>query len=215
MKVGVLGSGDVGRALGRGFASRGNEVMIGSRTPKSPGLVAWSKEVGSHGRTGTFAEAAQFGEVLVVAVKGDAAEAALELAGPDRFAGKVVIDTTNALDFSAGMPPGLFTDQKRSLAERIQAKLPKAKVVKCFNIVPNSLMVDPKAPGGPPDMVICGDDAGAKLRVTEILRSFGWAGAIDIGALKEATWLEAWVPLWVRIAGALQSYNVAMKIVRA
>ena len=214
MKVGVLGSGDVGKALGRGFASRGNEVMIGSRTPKSPGLTAWAKETGPHGKTGTFAEAAQFGELLVLAVNGQAAEAAIELAGPAHFAGKVVIDTTNPLDFSGGMPPGVFTDRKVSLAERIQTKLPKAKVVKCFNIVPNSLMVDPKPTGGIPDMLICGDDAGAKQRVTEVLRSFGWAGAIDIGGLKEATWLEAWTPLWVRIAGAMKSYNVALKIVK-
>jgi 8-hydroxy-5-deazaflavin:NADPH oxidoreductase len=213
MKVGILGSGDVGKALGRGFAARGHEVMIGSRSPNSPGLIEWKKSVGARGSTGTFAEAAKHGQLLVVATLGQAAEAAVELAGPAHFAGKVVIDTTNPLDFSKGMPPGVFTQGDRSLAERIQAKIPKARVVKCFNTVPNSMMVDPKTPNGAPDMIICGDDAAAKREVAEILTTFGFPRTIDVGGLREATWLEAWTPLWVRIAGALKNYNVAMKIV--
>ncbi len=187
--------------------------MIGSRTPNSPGLTEWKKSVGARGSTGTFAEAAKHGELLVVATLGQAAEAAVELAGPAHFSGKVVIDTTNPLDFSKGMPPGVFTDGRDSLAERIQAKIPKGRVVKCFNMVPNSMMIDPKTPDGAPDMIICGDDPAAKREVTQILTTFGWPRTIDVGELREATWIEAWVPLWVRIAGALKSYNVAMKIV--
>ncbi|MCI4358521.1 MAG: NAD(P)-binding domain-containing protein [Thermoplasmata archaeon] len=215
MNVGILGSGDVGKALGRGFVARGDSVMIGSRTPESSGLTDWIAEVGARGRTGTFGQSAAFGEVLVVATNGQAVEAAIELAGAEHFTGKLVIDTTNALDFSRGMPPGLFTDGKQSLSERIQRKLPGAKVVKCFNVVPNSLMVNPKTKEGAPDMLLCGDDEGAKKRTKEILTSFGWTGVIDLGGLKEAVWLEAWVPLWVRIAGALGNYNVALKVVRA
>jgi predicted dinucleotide-binding enzyme len=213
-KVGILGSGDVGKALGRGFVTIGDEVMIGSRSPEGAGLVAWRQQVGTHGSTGTFGQAAQFGDVLVIATNGQGTESAIDLAGPAHFAGKLVLDVTNALDFSKGMPPGLFTTGSTSLAERIQRKIPNAKVVKCFNIVPNSLMFQPKTSDGLPDMIICGDDAGAKNQTIEILQSFGWAGAIDIGGLKEATWIEAWTPLWVRIATALQSYNVALKIVK-
>lgn len=205
MKVGVLGSGEVGQVLASGFVSRGHDVMIGSRTPDSEPLKQWKKSAGARASTGTFRDAAKHGEVVVVSVLGSGADQALELAGPSNLDGKLVIDTTNALDFSKGMPPGLFTTPTESLSERIQRKLPKARVVKCFNIVPNSMMVDPKVPGGPPDMIICGNDPTAKQETIALLKSFGWVGAIDIGNLEGARWLEALVPLWVRVAGALGS----------
>ncbi|HEV2520569.1 MAG TPA: NAD(P)-binding domain-containing protein [Thermoplasmata archaeon] len=213
MRIGILGSGEVGRTLGTGFVSRGDQVMIGSREPNSTDLTKWKSDVGGRGSTGSFSGAAQFGDLLVLAVLGQAAESVLEIAGPDHFSGKVVIDTTNALDFSKGMPPGLFTDGRRSLSERIQGKVPKAKVVKCFNTVPNVLMVHPSTEGGTPDMLICGDDAAAKAQVVEILHSLGWPRVIDVGGLSEAVWLEAWVPLWVRIGNALGRYDIAPKIV--
>ncbi|MCI4349711.1 MAG: NAD(P)-binding domain-containing protein [Thermoplasmata archaeon] len=214
MRVGVLGSGDVGRMLGRGFVAKGHEVMIGSRSPKSEALQTWRAEVGAKGSTGTFAESATFGELLVLSVQGAAVATAIDLAGPESFAGKIVLDTTNALDFSKGMPPGLFVGLTDSLGEQIQRKLPKARVVKCFNIVPNSLMVDPKVAGGPPDMMICGNDVAAKARTVEILKAFGWPGAIDLGGIENARWLEALVPLWVRVAASLNAWNSAFKILR-
>jgi predicted dinucleotide-binding enzyme len=212
MKVGILGSGDVGRILGKGFASRGHDVKLGSRNARSKEVQAWLKETKGKASTGSPAEAAAHGEVIVLAVLGAAVEQAIDLAGPKNFDGKVVIDTTNPLDFSKGMPPGLFVGTTDSLGERIQRKLPKARVVKCFNIVGNVNMVDPKVPGGPPDMLIAGDDAGAKKKVTAILKEFGWPGAIDVGGIDGSRWLEATVPLWVRVCTAVGDWNVAWKV---
>jgi 8-hydroxy-5-deazaflavin:NADPH oxidoreductase len=210
MKIGILGSGDVAQTLGRGFASHGNAVKLGSRTPDSEKLKVWRKEVQGQTSTGTFAEAASFGDILVFAVLGSAVDEAINLAGPKNFAGKLVIDATNALDFSKGMPPGLFTGLTDSLGERIQRKLPTAKVVKCFNTVPNSRMINPGDKSA--EMLICGNDPEAKRQVVQILKQFGWAGAIDIGGIAEAKWLEALVPLWVRTAVSINSWNSMFKV---
>ena len=188
--------------------------MVGSRSPSSAALSEWKAEGTGKRSTGTFSEAARHGEVVVLAVHGAAAETAVDLAGAPNLAGKLLLDATNPLDFSKGMPPGLFTPSGESLGERIQRRAPAAKVVKCFNIVPNELMVDPKVPGGPPDMIICGNDAKAKAHTVEILTSFGWPGAIDIGGIEGARWLEALVPLWVRVCGALNNWNVAFRVLR-
>src|SRR5215472_12543401 len=142
-KVGILGSGEVGKTLGRGFATHGYSVKIGSRTPDNEKLKVWKKEVQGDSSTGTFAETAAFGSILVFAPLGSAIDEVVNLAGTENFAGKLLIDTTNPLDFSKGMPPGLFTGLTDSLGERIQRKLTAAKVVKCFNTVPNSRMINP------------------------------------------------------------------------
>jgi len=211
LKIGVLGSGDVARTLGRGFAIHGNSVKLGSRTPDSEKLRVWRKEVPGETSTGTFAEAAAYGDVLVIAVLGSAVDEAINHADPKNFAGKLVIDTTNGLDFSKGMPPGSITGLTDSLGERIQRKLPQAKVVKCFNTVPNSRMISPGEKGA--EMLICGNDSEAKHQVVKILKQFGWAGAIDIGGIGESRWLEAFVPLWVRTAVSLNSWNAMFKVV--
>jgi hypothetical protein len=214
MKVGILGSGVVGQALGRGFAGRGHDVKIGSRTPDSDKLKEWSKNAGPKASTGTLAEAAAFGEILVIATMGTATEHVIDLASPRNFSGKLVVDATNPLDFSQGMPPGLFVGLTDSLGERIQRKLPDAKIVKCFNTVSNVQMVDPKFPGEPPEMLICGNDAEAKKRVTEILKLLGWPAALDVGGIEGARWLEALVPLWVRAGATLNTWMHAFKVVR-
>ena len=214
MRVGVIGSGTVGQALGRGFASRGHEVMIGSRTPTSEPLAKWKAEPGGRRSTGTVAEAAKHGEIIVLAVHGSGAEEAVDLAGHANLSGKLLIDVTNPLDMSKGMPPGLFTTSGDSLGERIQRRVPQARVVKCFNIVPNELMVDPKVSGGPPDMIICGNDPKAKAETVTILRSFGWPGAIDIGGIDGARWLEALVPLWVRVCLSVNNFHLAFRVVQ-
>ncbi len=210
MKVGILGSGEVAKALGRGFASHGNGVKLGSRTPDSEKLKEWRKEAQGETSTGTFAEAASYGDMVVFAVLGTAVDEAINLAGPKNFTGKIVIDTTNPLDFSNGMPPGLFTGLTDSLGERIQRMLPQAKVVKCFNTVPNSRMVNPGDKGA--EMLICGNDSGAKKQVVQILKQFGWAGAIDLGGIGESRWLEAFVPLWVRTAASTNNWNSMFKV---
>jgi 8-hydroxy-5-deazaflavin:NADPH oxidoreductase len=214
LNVGILGSGDVGQALGRGFASHGHDVKIGSRTPNSDKLKAWLKQTTGKTSTGTFAEAAAHGEILVLAAQGAAAENVIDLAGPEKFTGKVVIDTTNPLDFSKGSSPTLFVGITDSLGERIQRKLLQAKIVKCFNIVSNLQMVNPTFSEGKPEMLICGNDAQAKQRVIAILKEFGWPGAIDTGGIEEARWLETLVPLWVRVGAALNTWRHAFKVVR-
>jgi predicted dinucleotide-binding enzyme len=214
MRIGILGSGDVGQALGRGFASRGYDVMIGSRSPDSDKLKAWLQHTSGNVSTGTFAEAAAHGEILVLATLGTAVENVINLAGAEKFSGKVVIDTTNPLDSSKGSFPTLFVGIDDSLGQRTQRKLPQAKVVKCFNTVPNPQMVDPQFSEGKPEMLICGNDAEAKKTVIRILEDFGWPGAIDIGGIEEATWLEALVPLWVRVGDALNTWRHAFKVLR-
>lgn len=213
MKVGVLGSGMVGQALGKGFAGRGHDVKLGSRSPGSKELSAWRTGTEGKASTGTFAEAAKHGDLLVLAALGSAVDEVLKLAGPQNFAGKILIDASNPLDHSAGGPPGLFVGLTDSLGERVQRALPKAKVVKCFNTVPSAQMVDPKFSGGSARMLICGNDADAKRQVTAILKEFGWPGAIDVGGIDAARWLEAMVPLWVRVGGALNRWDHAFSVI--
>ena len=213
MKVGILGSGEVGRALGSGFASRGHEVKVGSRSPKSAELVAWRQKAGSNASTGTFAEAAKHGDVLLLAVRGTAVEDVIKLAGPENFGTKLLIDATNPLDFSGGPMPGLFIGPKDSLGERIQRVLPNAKIVKCFNTVSNTQMVNPKYAGGAPDMLIAGNDGAAKKEVIGILKEFGWPGAMDVGGIEGARWLEALVPLWVLVGSTIGRWDHAFKVV--
>lgn len=213
MKIGILGSGDVGKTLGLGFAKRGHEVTIGTRHPGSAKLKEWVKAAGKSAKTGTFADAAK-GELLVLAALGTALEDVISAAGPGNFAGKVVIDATNPLDFSKGMPPSLFVGLTDSLGERNQRRLPDAKLVKCFNTVPSSLMVDPSLPGGRAEMLICGDDAAAKAKVAVILKELGWTGAIDVGGIDGSRWLEALVPLWVRVCNAVGTWDQCFQSVR-
>jgi len=215
MKVGILGSGDVGRSLGLGFATHGHDVMIGTRHPDKPELAEWRTKAGKRTSVGSFSDAAKFGDTLVLCTKGDASEAVIDLAGPSHFDGKVVIDVTNPLDFSKGMPPGLFLGTTDSLGERIQKKLPKAKVVKAFNTVSNPTMINPKMNDGTPDMLICGNDTQAKRTVAGILKEFGWGEPIDVGGIDGARWLEAWVPLWVRLCQATGSWTVAFRVLRS
>jgi predicted dinucleotide-binding enzyme len=212
MRVGILGSGPVGQALAAGFAAHGHPVMLGSRTPTKAELIQWAPATAGKVSLGTFAETAIHGEVLVLACLGSVSEQVIELAGPAHFDGKVLIDATNALDFSRGMPPGLFTAAGDSLGELHQRKLPQARVVKCFNTVPNSVMVHPEIHGAMPDMIIAGNDGPAKASVVAFLREFGWPGAIDLGNIEESRWLEALVPLWVRVAIKLGNFNVAFKV---
>lgn len=215
MKVGIIGSGYVGQALGQGFASRGYDVKIGSRTPDSEKLKSWMEKGQGKTSTGTFSEAAAHGEILVLATLGTAVEEAVNLSGREKFAGKLVIDATNPLDFSKGMPPGLFVGTTDSLGERVQRMLPTAKVVKCFNTVNNQTMVNPKMKEGLPDMLICGNDEDAKRRVAGILKEFGWTDPIDIGGIDGARWLEAYTALWVRLALKLGNWTIAAKFLKS
>ena len=212
MKIGILGTGGVGQALGSGFVRLGHEVRMGSRDANSEKARTWVAKAGSGASAGTFADAARFAEVDVLATLGTGTERALELAGPDDFAGKVVIDATNPLDFSSGTPK-LFVGHSDSLGEQVQRWLPKAKVVKAFNTVGRDHMVHPKFPGGAPDMFICGNAAEAKKTVTGFLTAFGW-NTIDIGGIEGARILEPLGLLWVTYATRTNSRNHAFKLLR-
>lgn len=208
MKVGVLGSGNVGRSLGRGFVRHGHEAMIGSRTPAK--LDDWVEEVGERGSAGDFAEAAAYAEVGVLAFAGSAAEDVLALAGPERLAGKVVIDATNPLRMVNGAPE-LFVGHTDSLGERVQRRIPDARVVKAFNTVNNALMADPELPGGPPTMFMCGNDPEAKATVAEILEDFGWEPA-DIGPIERSRALEEMCMAWTYYGIAQGRWDHAFKV---
>ena len=197
MKVGVLGSGDVGQVLGAGFVSRGHEVKLGTRDPGKDKVKAWAAKNGSKASAGTFEETAKFGELLVLATLWDGTKAAIQLAKPENFAGKVVIDTTNPLDFSKGGPK-LSLGWNNSSGEEVQRMLPKARVVKCFNVVGNAHMIDPRFPGGPPDMFIAGNDAEAKKKAVEICTASGWpARSIWAESSRRATWNRSrWSGSW-------------------
>jgi 8-hydroxy-5-deazaflavin:NADPH oxidoreductase len=205
-RVGILGSGGVGQALALGFAGRGHEVMMGSRGPAKPELEAWLRDH-EEVRFGSFADAAAHGELLVLAVLGTAVEAALEQAGAPNLAGKVLIDTTNPLDFSHGFPPGLEWGHTDSGGEHVQRAAPDAKVVKAFNIIGSAYMVDPQFPEGrKPTMLIAGNDPDAKASVDRVVQSFGWPPAVDVGGIEASRELEALCILWVRIGGLRGSW---------
>lgn len=212
MKIGVLGSGDVGRRLGEGFIAKGHAVMLGTRTPSKAEVQGWLKETQGKGKVGSFSDSAAFGDVVVLACAGSAVDSVIKLAGERNFDGKLLIDATNPLDFSHGMPPGLFVGTTDSLGERVQRALPKARVVKCFNIVGNPTMVHPQMEQGLPTMLIAGNDVSAKAEVGRLLAEFGWEAPIDIGGIDGSRWLEAFVPLWVRVAQASGTWTPAIKV---
>lgn len=212
MKVGIIGSGEVARALGRAFVAEGHRVMLGSRNPASDKLKAWLEQVGANGATGSFAEAAAFADLAVVATRGAATEAALALAGPERLAGKVVIDVTNPLKMGPNKLLTLAVAGSDSLGETVQRALPAARVVKAFNTVNNAHMYKPDFPGGAPQMFICGDDADAKSAVADIVKAFGWE-PIDAGPIEAARLLEPLSLLGIRNAMKTGNWNYVFRLV--
>lgn len=212
MKVGVLGSGGVATTLASGFLKHGHEVMLGSRSPEK--LKAWA-ESNPTGKTGTFADAAEFGELVVLAVKGSAAWEALRRAGESALAGKVVIDSCNPI---ADAPPvngvlKFFTTLDESLMEQLQRHFPEARLVKAFNSVGSAFMVDPQFEGGRPTMFICGNDEDAKKAVTGILDQFGWDAA-DMGGAEAARAIEPLCMLWCLPGFLRNEWTHAFKLLR-
>jgi 8-hydroxy-5-deazaflavin:NADPH oxidoreductase len=214
MRIGVIGSGEVGASLANGFIRHGHEVMRGSRSPQK--LSSWKAEQGDRAQVGDMAQTARFGEIVVLAVKGTGAEAAVKEAGAENLANKPVLDTTNPI---ADAPPqngvlSFFTEMNTSLMERLQKLAPAAQFVKCFSCVGNDLMIDPKVKGGPPTMFICGNDAGAKQTTTKLLTQVGWE-TLDLGTAEAARAIEPLCILWC-IPGFLQNqWTHAFKVVRS
>lgn len=199
MKVGILGSGDVGQALARGFRAEGHDVVIGTRTPRD--------------EFKTFEEAAKFGELLVIATLWSGTQNAIRLAGAANFAGKTVIDATNPLVIAENAPPALALGHTDSGGEQVQRWIPDARVVKAFNIVGNQFMYKPEFPDGPPTMFIAGNDADAKKTVTGILTAFGW-DTEDAGGIEGARLLEPMCILWVMRGILSGSWDHAFKLLK-
>jgi hypothetical protein len=226
MRFGILGTGVVGKTIAARLDGMGHEVMVGTRDPEdtssraepdpygNPPFSDWQQEYPDV-RLGTFGEAAAHGEMVVNATAGTVSLEALEVAGEDNLNGKVLIDISNPLDFSRGMPPTLWVSNTDSLGERIQRSFPEAKVVKTLHTMNAYLMVDPAQLAGADHTVfVCGDDTEAKVKVTELLRSFGWQDIIDLGGITTARGTEMLMPIWLRLFGALQKPVFNFKIVR-
>jgi predicted dinucleotide-binding enzyme len=212
MKVGILGSGDVAKSLAVGFVKHGHEVVLGTRDPAK--LSGWM-ENHRGARTGSFAEAAKFAEVVVLAVKGSVAADALRAAGTANFAGKIVIDAANPIADAAPVNGVVrfFTSLDESLMERLQREFAGASFVKAFNSVGHAFMVNPHFKAGKPTMFICGNDQAARETVRGILDQFGWETA-DMGKAEAARAIEPLCMLWL-IPGFLRNeWSHAFKLLK-
>ena len=224
MKIGIIGSGVVGQTLGAKLAERGEDIVLGTRSPGSvndkrgfgQSLDGWLKATRGKARVGTFADAAAHGEIVINATSGTVSLEALRLAGEQNLRGKILIDVSNPLDFSKGMPPTMTVCNTDSTGEQIQRAFPETKVVKTLNTTNVNVMVDPAAvAGGDHDLFVSGNDAAAKARVTELLRQwFGWRTVIDLGDITTARGAEMILPIWLRLWGALGSPAFNFKIAR-
>lgn len=202
MKVGVLGTGNVGRTIAAKLVELDHDVLVGSRTAKEDAV--------------TFADAAGHGELLFNCTAGDKSLEALRMAEADNLAGKTLKDVANPLDFSRGMPPILAVCNADSLGEEIQRLFPRVKVVKALNTVTCKVMVDPSLVRGEHDVFICGNDEGAKDEVRELVRAFGWApeNIIDLGDITGARGMEMYLPLWLRLMDVAGSATFNIKVAR-
>ena len=225
MKVGILGTGGVGRALAEGFAAAEHDVMIGTRDVAvllartepdqmgRPPFSAWSSEH-TGVRVASFAEAGAHGDLLVNATLGAGSIDALRAAGAGDVDARIVIDASNALEFSGGSA-GLFVGLDDSLAERIQREFPAARVVKAWNTMTAALMTNPDlVAGGDHSIPICGDDEDARREVARLLEDFGWRDVVDLGDLTAARAMEAYLLLWLRLYTAFDTPMVNIKVMR-
>ncbi|MGZ5281890.1 MAG: NADPH-dependent F420 reductase [Bacteroidia bacterium] len=215
MKIGVLGTGMVGNAIGSKLVQLGYEVKMGSRTANNEKATEWAEKAGEKASHGTFEDAAKFGEIIFNCTNGMNSLNALEQAGKENLAGKILIDIANPLDFSKGMPPSLSVCNTDSLGEQIQRAFPETKVVKTLNTMNCYLMVDATIVPGEHDIFVSGNDEAAKTTVTEMLKKdFGWKEPIDLGDITNARATEMLLPIWVRLYGKYQSPMFNFKIVK-
>jgi predicted dinucleotide-binding enzyme len=214
MKIGVFGTGMVGNAIATKLVQVGHDVRMGSRTAGNDKAVGWVKSAGARASEGTFADAAAFGELLFNCTSGSVSLAALEAAGAANLKGKVLIDVSNPLARTAeGMT--LSVCNTDSVAEQLQRAFPDLKVVKALNTLTAPLMVNPSLLPGEHDVFMCGNDDGAKARVSQLLKeSFGWKNVVDLGDLSAARGQEMYVIFWVRMFGALKSPMFNIHVVR-
>lgn len=214
MKVGILGSGIVGETIGSKLVALGHAVKLGSRSATNEKAAAWVAQAGELASQGTFADAAAFGELLFNCTPGAVAQEVLESAGRANTSGKVMVDVSNPLQFAKGTPPTLFVTNDDSLGERLQRAFPELLLVKTLNTVNCSVMVEPSRVPGNHTMFLCGNDAGAKARVRQLLSDFGWRDMIDLGDITNARATEGLLPLWVRLWGVLKTGEFNLAVVR-
>ena len=213
MRFGVLGTGTVGSAVATRLVSLGHEVRMGAREAANPKARDWAAAQGARASAGTFAEAAAFGEIVFNCTMGTASLDALQAAGAQNLGGKVLVDLANPLDFSGGTPTLSTAAAGDSLAERIQKAFPGARVVKALNTVTAGVMGHPEKVPGDSDLFIAGNDADAKRRVTALLEEFGWKSVLDLGDVTAARGMEAYLLLWLRLAGTLKTPNLNVRVV--
>jgi 8-hydroxy-5-deazaflavin:NADPH oxidoreductase len=207
MKIAVFGTGMVGNAIGSKLIQLGHQVMMGSRTASNEKAQEWVRSSGINASAGTFAEAAAFGQIIFNCTKGLNSLDALKSAGEKNLNGKILVDISNALDFSNGMPPTLAIVNTDSLGESIQRAFPELKVIKTLNTMTCFLMVDPSLVPGDHSVFLSGNDEAAKAEVKDILISFGWKerNIIDLGDITTARGTEQLLPIWLRLWGKLQN----------
>jgi hypothetical protein len=214
MRIGILGTGVVGKTLATKLTKLGHEVRMGSRTAGGDKARAWVKESGGKATEGSFADAAAHAEMVFNCTAGIASLEALKAAGAQSLQGKILVDVSNSLDFSKGMPPTLAVCNTDSLGEQIQREFPTAKVVKSLNTVTAALMVDPSLVPGVHTMFVSGNDAKAKAAVIDLLKTgFGWKEVMDLGDISAARAQEMYLALWLRLFTKLKTPNVNIHVV--
>jgi predicted dinucleotide-binding enzyme len=209
MRIAVIGTGSAGRALAAGLRRIGHDVVVGTRDPAATaGREEWA---GSDIPLAAYADAAT-GAALVVNATGGLVS--LEALAEVDLDGKVLVDVSNPLDFSAGFPPTLSVKDTDSLAEQIQRAHPEARVVKALNTVTGAVMVDPARLPEPTTIFVAGDDELARTAVRELLGELGWTDIVEFPSLDAARGLEMWLPLWVRLMGNLGTADFNLRLVR-
>jgi 8-hydroxy-5-deazaflavin:NADPH oxidoreductase len=217
MRIGILGTGIVGRTIGTRLVGAGHAVCMGSRTADNARAAEWLAGASWGASIGTFADAARHGDVAFNCTAGAASLEALEMAGSDNLRGKILIDVANPLDFSRGMPPSLTVCNDDSLAEQIQRAYPETRVVKALSTMNCAVMVEPSLVPGDHNVFLSGEDGQAKAQVADWLGAwFGWprGNIIDLGGIETARGVEMILPLWLRIMGKLQSGRFNFHVVK-
>jgi predicted dinucleotide-binding enzyme len=211
--IGILGTGMVGSAIGAGLVKHGHRVMMGARVGLNPHAADWAQAHGINASSGTFADAATFGQMVFNCTKGVASVDALRMAGIDNLAGKILVDVANPLDLTEGTPVLAYCNSD-SLGEQIQRAFPRTRVVKALNTLNCALMLAPERLKGEHDLFICGNNSDAKAEVTKLLKSCGWQTIHDLGGIEAARGTEMLMPLWMRMMETLGTVEFNFRVVK-
>lgn len=215
-KIGILGTGDVGNHIATKLVALGYEVKMGSRTATNEKALEWAKQNGENASAGTFAEVADFGDIIFNCTRGENTLSVIQQAGVEKFSGKIVVDVTMPLDLSKGFPFSLLPQYSNttSLSEEIQKLIPEAKVTKSLNIVNSELMANPEKGASTATMLLAGNDAQAKEEVKTILTQFGWKDILDLGGIQAARGMESFSSMWAYVYQSTQNANFTITINR-